>query len=310
MSKRSEEKKYYVYEWFNVESGEIFYIGKGCNNRYCQLSGRNKFFMDYYKTHKCESRKVYTNLSEEDAFAKEIELIAFYKEKYNFRLTNMTEGGDGHPFKFGNENPKYGKGFLIKGKNNPFYGKKHSQRTRRILSKLATKRTGELNPFYGKKHSEETRRILSIKAKERFLNGKNPMEGRNHSEETRRKISEMKKGKVLSEQTKLKISKTLKGKYVGEKSWNYGRKHSEEYRRKCRERSLGENNPNWGNGDKIRGEKNPMYGKKHSEETRRKISEKMKNRKFNCLCKICGKSFEGRSWNSAKCDECKDINKK
>lgn len=108
----------------------------------------------------------------------------------------------------------------------------------------------------------------------------------------------------------LRFSESLKGKYVGEKSWNYGRKHSEEYRQRCRERSLGEKNPNWGNGDKIKGEKNPMYGKKHSEETRKKMRERAKNKRFNCTCKLCGRAFKGRSWNSGKCDECKNINKK
>lgn len=25
---------FYVYEWYIVETGEIFYVGKGCKNRY------------------------------------------------------------------------------------------------------------------------------------------------------------------------------------------------------------------------------------------------------------------------------------
>lgn len=53
-----------------------------------------------------------------------------------------------------------------------------------------------------------------------------------------------------------------------------------------------------------------MYGKKHSEETRKKMRERAKNKRFNCTCKLCGIAFKGRSWNSGKCDECKNINKK
>ena len=56
-------------------------------------------------------------------------------------------------------------------------------------------------------------------------------------------------GKHLPQETRDKISKANKGKFVGEK------------------------NPNYGNGDKIKGKKNPMYGKHHSIETRKKLSE-------------------------------------
>ena len=63
------------------------------------------------------------------------------------------------------------------------------------------------------------------------------------------------KGKHLSEDTKLKISNSRKGKYTGE------------------------NNPNYGNGDKIRGENHPMWGKHHSKETIEKIRSKSIGRK-------------------------------
>lgn len=300
------DNRYYVYEWFNKKTGEVFYVGKGCNNRYLQKSGRNQFFIDYYNTHECDVRKVFINLTEEKAFEKEIELIAYYRQTSNFRLTNETDGGDGHPFKCGEDNPKYGKGYLIKGENNPFYGKKHTVKVRKILSNNAKKRVGEKNPFYGKKHDYITRKIISTKAQERFkLPENNPMYGRNHTEESRRKMSEAQKGRSLSEEHKLKISNTLKKNNEGKIHFNKGRKHSEEYREKCRERSLGEKNPNWGNGEKIKGEKNPMYGKKHSEETRRKMRERAKTKVFNCKCKSCGENFYGISWNAGRCDKCK-----
>lgn len=80
----------------------------------------------------------------------------------------------------GESNPMYGKNPLeylskedyeklmiirsnnMKGENNPLYGA-----------------YGELNPFYGKKHSEETKRILSEKAKTRLANN-NPLKGRSN----------------------------------------------------------------------------------------------------------------------------------
>ncbi len=46
----------------------------------------------------------------------------------------------------------------MKGKNNPMYGKFHSEETKRKLSEV---NKGENNPFYGKHHSKETKRKLS-----------------------------------------------------------------------------------------------------------------------------------------------------
>lgn len=73
-------KKFYVYEWFNIENNEVFYVGKGCNKRYKALNGRNQLFIDYIKNNKVDSRIVIDNLTEEEAFQKEIELTNKYKE--------------------------------------------------------------------------------------------------------------------------------------------------------------------------------------------------------------------------------------
>lgn len=256
------DKKYYVYEWFNVVTGEVFYVGKGIRNRYCQLSGRNQHFRDYFNTHECESRIVYENLTEQEAYEKEKELIKYYRETSNFRLTNVTDGGEGNPFKSGELNPKFGKGEEIKGEKNPFYGQKHTKRIKKILSQKATLRVGELNPFFGKQHSEKTKKIISDKAKIRLsVKENNGMYGRNHSEEVKRKLSEHHKGKTIPLEVRRKISNTIKEKYKDTPHFNLGRKHSEETRRLLSLTRKGEKNPNWRNGDKIKGERNPMYGK-------------------------------------------------
>lgn len=61
------------------------------------------------------------------------------------------------------------------------------ERRLKISAKEKGTKTGSENPFYGKHHSDETRKLLSIIAKNRVTN---PMKGKKHSPETRKKISD------------------------------------------------------------------------------------------------------------------------
>ena len=77
-----------------------------------------------------------------------------------------------------------------KGKNNPLFGKKHSDETIKKMSEA----------HKGKQHTHETRRKMSEAQK-----GK---PGHKHSEETRRKISEA--AKNISVETRRKMSEAAK----------------------------------------------------------------------------------------------------
>lgn len=116
---------------------------------------------------------------------------------------NLTEGGDGGICcdEICRKISEAKKGKLI-GEKNPFYGKTHSEETRRKISKS----------LKGVKHSEESRRKMS----ESRSGEKNIMFGKHHSEETRRKIRKSLKGKIppnkgkqMSEEQKKKLSKTV-----------------------------------------------------------------------------------------------------
>lgn len=96
--------RYYVYEWFVVETNEIFYVGKGTKNRYKTRKRQNKFFMNFLNSHNCESRILFDGLSETDAYQKEIETISNYK-RLGYRLTNQTIGGDNPPTFYGEDSP-------------------------------------------------------------------------------------------------------------------------------------------------------------------------------------------------------------
>jgi hypothetical protein len=69
---------------------------------------------------------------------------------------NKNIGGATYPV-YGENNPNYGGN---KGKDNPMYGKSHSEETLLLLSERAKQRTSP-NGMTGRTHSEETRMILS-----------------------------------------------------------------------------------------------------------------------------------------------------
>lgn len=84
---------YYVYEWFNIETNEIFYVGKGTGKRY-RVSKRNNAFNEYIKNNKCDSRIVKWFDNEADAFSYEFEYINQQKEK-GMCFCNLHTGGAG-----------------------------------------------------------------------------------------------------------------------------------------------------------------------------------------------------------------------
>lgn len=89
------KNKYYVYEWYVVDTGEVFYVGKGCRRRAGNVYCRNAYFKDMYYSHDCSWRIVESGMSESAAYEKEIELIKFYRENTDFRMTNVQSGGEG-----------------------------------------------------------------------------------------------------------------------------------------------------------------------------------------------------------------------
>lgn len=88
--------------------------------------------------------------------------------------------------------------------------------------------TGWKNPFYGKKHSDETRKKMSAAAKRRTSDPtKCNMYGRKHSQETKNKISTAHKGKnyleKYGEEKSLEIKRKLSEKLSGEGNPMHGK---------------------------------------------------------------------------------------
>lgn len=98
-------KKYYVYIWYFCDTQKVFYVGKGKGLRYKEKKDRNHKFLNYINKFECSSKKLYEGLSEEEAYKKEIETIAFYKSKGEASC-NLTPGGDNPPTFYGVEHPR------------------------------------------------------------------------------------------------------------------------------------------------------------------------------------------------------------
>ena len=120
----------------------------------------------------------------------------------------------------------------LSGKNNSFYGKKHSPESLRKMSEIKK----------GKKFSKETREKISIAST-----------GKRKSKETIEKYRATRMGHPVSKETREKISIANKGR----QSWNKGKKASEESKQKM---SLSHMGLPAG-----------MKGKHHSKETKQKM---------------------------------------
>ena len=144
-----------VYKITNILNNKS-YVGqttKGFDKRYHNnliKYTHNKHLKKSLITHGLENFKVTKVLdvafSKKELNIKELSWISItnsYNKGYNYTL-----GGEGIS---GLPKEKHGMyGVHRYGKNNPFFGKKHTQETKRIISKSSSERIGELNPNYGK----------------------------------------------------------------------------------------------------------------------------------------------------------------
>lgn len=101
------EQKYYVYEWFNIDNNEIFYVGKGCNNRYKSLSHRNKYFKEYIQNNNVDVRIVKYFESEEEAYKYEKELTDSYRKIGQCKCCLVDGGYGGYSSIWNDEARKY-----------------------------------------------------------------------------------------------------------------------------------------------------------------------------------------------------------
>ena len=83
---------YYIYIWYVINTGEVFYVGRGHGNRYKTLKKRSEYFHQFYDNYQCESKIIENDLIEEESYKKEKEWIAYYKAKGEAKA-NIHNGG-------------------------------------------------------------------------------------------------------------------------------------------------------------------------------------------------------------------------
>ncbi len=110
---------------------------------------------------------------------------------------NCTIGG--HVLK-GQDNLNYGNGDKIKGEKNPFYGKKHSEKSLQKIKEAHKDCSGKNHPQYGKHLSDETKAKISKvrtgtkRSAESIEKSRLAAIGRKHTSEYKAYISKINKG--------------------------------------------------------------------------------------------------------------------
>lgn len=107
---------YYVYRWIRLDTNTPFYVGKGKGKRFEQTKNqRNQYFKNILKSTECEAEIVIDNLTEDQAFQKEIEFIKLYKD-LGYCEANFTIGGDGCSGAKQSDETKLKKSIALKGR--------------------------------------------------------------------------------------------------------------------------------------------------------------------------------------------------
>lgn len=126
----------YVYGHYKADTGELFYIGKGIGKRAWSKSGRNRYWKFVNNKHGFTVKILHDDLSDEEAFLKEKELIS---EVGLDNLVNLTEGGLGltsEVVKRAYEDPEYRRKHmehLEKIKTDPEIRKRHKEAVRKTM---------------------------------------------------------------------------------------------------------------------------------------------------------------------------------
>ena len=194
-------KDHKIYKYTNLHNKKV-YIGRTCRSlsERAGIDGRDyrccTYFWNAIKKYGWDSFKpeiLEEGLSDKEAREREIYWIKKYRSDespFGYNIISSLHFNYSDEFREGARN----RGKKLTGKNNPFYGKKHTIETRKKLSKR----------FTGKKHTQEAKDKMS---KTRRANQYKPFLGHHHTLETKNKLSKKLTGRIVNEITREKIRK-------------------------------------------------------------------------------------------------------
>lgn len=176
------DRTYFVYQHRRLDTGEIFYIGKGTRTERKQYEraytsdNRSKFWRNITAKTDFSVELIVDFFVEADAFAIERELISAHKRRLDGgTLCNLTLGGEGHAGLSPSAETRAKLSAAGSGEKHYNWGKKLSPETCRRKSeslkasphnlrgkklpdwwrqRIAVAKVGELNPMYGKTGAE------------------------------------------------------------------------------------------------------------------------------------------------------------
>jgi len=151
--KKAARSDYYVYRYVRWDTNTPFYVGKGTKRRADSLSRHNEYCNRIISKHGFRIEYIMTNLTEEQAFAKEKEFIKLYKN-YSHCEANITDGGEGSS----------GRECTQEMKDKISISNKGLKRTEETKKNISRATMGNLN-CVGYKHSDSTRYNMSNSAK-------------------------------------------------------------------------------------------------------------------------------------------------
>jgi len=196
-------KQFYVYEWFKIETNEVFYVGKGTGMRRFSMNKRNKYFLRIVNKYPCSVRIYKFCASEKEAWELEMERIAELKTIGQAKTNIHVGGSGGDVFSHKSEEEKNQlrekMSKLTKGENNPRFGVKLTEETRKKIAeskqrckhiytsekfkkKMSLVTSKENNGMFGRKHTEESKQKMSKNRKGLTAGSKNGMFGKKGEE--------------------------------------------------------------------------------------------------------------------------------
>jgi hypothetical protein len=202
-----EDRRFYVYIHKRNDTGKVFYVGRGFNQRAYIKHHRNKYWHNIVNKLGYTVEIIIKNLTNEEANNEEIRFIKLYRA-IGEAEANMTDGGEGGNGFHWTKEQLLKRSAAYKKKRHPNYGTHKTEEWKKNQSqKMKGKYVGEKSPCYRVPLTEEHKKHISdkIKGEKHYLFGKK------RSDEVRHKLSVANTGKSQSEETKLKKSITMSG---------------------------------------------------------------------------------------------------